>query len=149
MNFSPWTVRLANLDPIVGSEQGRSRPVLIISESSLNSILPVVPHLERSYKQRTLIHLQQRSMSVLDVRRPSLACRPLFRTGDDSSGCRDGLPDGLAVASSGGDAFCAAAGFGSYPACPRVDSGPERPRLLLHLDERRYSTQEQIGPSRR
>jgi mRNA interferase MazF len=42
MNFSQWTVWLANLDPIVGSEQGRTRPVLIISESSLNSILPVV-----------------------------------------------------------------------------------------------------------
>ena len=70
--------------------------------------------------------------------------------GDDSSGCRDdchGLPDGLAAASSVGDAFCAAAGFDSYPACPRVDSGPERLRLLQHLDERRYSTQEQIGPS--
>jgi mRNA interferase MazF len=42
MKFSQWTVWLANLDPIVGSEQGRTRPVLIISKSSLNSILPVV-----------------------------------------------------------------------------------------------------------
>ena len=42
MNFSQWTVWLANLDPIVGSEQGKTRPVLIISKSSLNSILPVV-----------------------------------------------------------------------------------------------------------
>ena len=42
MKFSQWTVWLANLDPIVGSEQGKTRPVLIISKSSLNSILPVV-----------------------------------------------------------------------------------------------------------
>ncbi len=42
MNFSQWTVWLANLDTIVGSEQGKTRPVLIVSESSLNSILPVV-----------------------------------------------------------------------------------------------------------
>ena len=42
MNFSQWTVWLANLDPVVGSEQGKTRPVLIISKSSLNSILPVV-----------------------------------------------------------------------------------------------------------
>ena len=42
MRFSQWTVWLANLDPVVGSEQGRTRPVLIISKSSLNSILPVV-----------------------------------------------------------------------------------------------------------
>jgi len=42
MKFSQWTVWLANLDPTVGSEQGKTRPVLIISKSSLNSILPVV-----------------------------------------------------------------------------------------------------------
>ena len=42
MKFSQWTVWLANLDPIVGSEQGKTRPVLIISKSSLNSVLPVV-----------------------------------------------------------------------------------------------------------
>jgi mRNA interferase MazF len=37
-----WSVWVANLDPIVGSEQGRTRPVLILSETSLNHILPVV-----------------------------------------------------------------------------------------------------------
>ena len=42
MIFSQWTVWLANLDPIVGSEQGKTRPVVIISKSSLNSVLPVV-----------------------------------------------------------------------------------------------------------
>ncbi|MDQ2974393.1 MAG: type II toxin-antitoxin system PemK/MazF family toxin [Acidobacteriota bacterium] len=42
MNFSRWSVRLTNLDPVVGSEQGRTRPVLVISETSVNEILPVV-----------------------------------------------------------------------------------------------------------
>ena len=42
MKFSQWTVWLANLDPTIGSEQGKTRPVLIISKSSLNSVLPVV-----------------------------------------------------------------------------------------------------------
>ena len=42
MNFSQWSVWLANLDPVVGSEQGRTRPVLVISDGSLNEILPVV-----------------------------------------------------------------------------------------------------------
>jgi len=42
MNFSQWSVWLANLDPVVGSEQGRTRPVLVISGGSLNEILPVV-----------------------------------------------------------------------------------------------------------
>jgi mRNA interferase MazF len=42
MNFAQWSVWLASLDPTVGSEQGRTRPVLVISEGSLNEILPVV-----------------------------------------------------------------------------------------------------------
>src|SRR5438552_13625589 len=42
MNVSRWSIWLANLDPVVGSEQGRTRPVLIISETAINSILPVV-----------------------------------------------------------------------------------------------------------
>ncbi|MBA3440117.1 MAG: type II toxin-antitoxin system PemK/MazF family toxin [Pyrinomonadaceae bacterium] len=42
MAVSRWDVRLANLDPVIGSEQGKTRPVLVISETRLNSILPVV-----------------------------------------------------------------------------------------------------------
>jgi len=42
MNVSHWSVWLANLDPVVGSEQGRTRPVLVISDTFLNEILPVV-----------------------------------------------------------------------------------------------------------
>jgi mRNA interferase MazF len=37
-----WSIWRANLDPVVGSEQGRSRPVLVISDTALNDILPVV-----------------------------------------------------------------------------------------------------------
>jgi len=42
MNVSRWSVWRANLDPVVGSEQGRTSPVLVISDGSLNDILPVV-----------------------------------------------------------------------------------------------------------
>ena len=42
MNVSRWEIWLANLDPVVGSEQGKTRPVLIISATALNQILPVV-----------------------------------------------------------------------------------------------------------
>ena len=42
MNVSQWSVWLANLDPVIGSEQGKPRPVLVISETSLNDILPAV-----------------------------------------------------------------------------------------------------------
>jgi len=37
-----WHIFLAALDPVVGSEQGKTRPVLIISEEEINNILPVV-----------------------------------------------------------------------------------------------------------
>ncbi len=37
-----WHIFLANLDPVIGSEQGKTRPVLVISEEEINHILPVV-----------------------------------------------------------------------------------------------------------
>ena len=37
-----WHIFPASLDPVIGSEQGRTRPVLIISEEEINQILPVV-----------------------------------------------------------------------------------------------------------
>ncbi len=37
-----WNIFLANLDPVVGSEQGKMRPVLVISEEEINQMLPVV-----------------------------------------------------------------------------------------------------------
>jgi len=42
MSVSRWSVWLANLDPVLGSEQGRTRPVLVISETAINDALPVV-----------------------------------------------------------------------------------------------------------
>jgi len=37
-----WSVWLAGLDPTVGSEQGKTRPVLVISHTAINDRLPVV-----------------------------------------------------------------------------------------------------------
>lgn len=42
MNYRRWQIWLANLDPVVGSEQGKTRPVIIISDDDPNSILNVV-----------------------------------------------------------------------------------------------------------
>ncbi len=42
MTSLQWHIFLANLDPVIGSEQGKTRPVLIISEEQINQILPVV-----------------------------------------------------------------------------------------------------------
>ena len=37
-----WSIYRANLDPVIGSEQGKSRPVLIISEDEINELLNIV-----------------------------------------------------------------------------------------------------------
>lgn len=42
MSVARWSVWLANLDPVVGSEQGKTRPVMVISDTRLNNILPIV-----------------------------------------------------------------------------------------------------------
>jgi len=42
MNCRRWEIWLANLDPVVGSEQGKTRPVVIISDDGINNILSIV-----------------------------------------------------------------------------------------------------------
>jgi mRNA interferase MazF len=37
-----WEIYKANLDPTIGSEQGKSRPVIIISENNINDLLNTV-----------------------------------------------------------------------------------------------------------
>lgn len=37
-----WCIFTADLNPVIGSEQGRVRPVLVISDENINQILPVV-----------------------------------------------------------------------------------------------------------
>ena len=37
-----WAIYIANLAPVVGAEQDKVRPVLIISQEEINQILPVV-----------------------------------------------------------------------------------------------------------
>ena len=45
-------VWFANLDPVVGSEQGKTRPVLVLSDTRLNQILPVVNVLPITSRKR-------------------------------------------------------------------------------------------------
>lgn len=42
MKVEKWSIWRANLDPVIGSEQGKSRPVLIISEDDINELLNIV-----------------------------------------------------------------------------------------------------------
>ena len=41
MIIEKWQIWLCNLDPIVGSEQGKTRPVLIISENYTHEVLNI------------------------------------------------------------------------------------------------------------
>jgi mRNA interferase MazF len=42
MSFKKWEIYKADLDPVVGSEQGKSRPVIIISETGINHLINIV-----------------------------------------------------------------------------------------------------------
>ena len=44
MNFKSyqWHIFRANLDPIIGSEQRGTRPVLVVSDEDFNQLMPVV-----------------------------------------------------------------------------------------------------------
>ena len=42
MNINKWSVYRADLDPVIGSEQGKTRPVLVISEDLINDLLSIV-----------------------------------------------------------------------------------------------------------
>lgn len=42
MTMKRWSIYRANLDPVIGSEQGKSRPVLVISENGINELLNIV-----------------------------------------------------------------------------------------------------------
>jgi mRNA-degrading endonuclease toxin of MazEF toxin-antitoxin module len=37
-----WNIYQANLDPVVGSEQEKARPVLVISKEAINRLLSVL-----------------------------------------------------------------------------------------------------------
>jgi len=42
MTFKKWGIYRANLEPVIGSEQAKSRPVIVISEDGINDLLNVV-----------------------------------------------------------------------------------------------------------
>lgn len=42
MRIEKWSIYRANLDPVIGSEQGKSRPVLVVSEDQINDLLNTV-----------------------------------------------------------------------------------------------------------
>ena len=80
-----WDIYLVNLDPTIGSEQGKTRPVLIISADETNAIFPVINILPlTSLKQGRRIYpnevLLKKEHSELD--KDSLALCYQIRTVD-------------------------------------------------------------------
>ena len=59
MDYS-WSIYLVNLDPVIGSEQGKKRPILIVSDEDVNQILPVVNILPlTSYKEGRRVYANE------------------------------------------------------------------------------------------
>ncbi|MCB0508023.1 MAG: type II toxin-antitoxin system PemK/MazF family toxin [Chitinophagales bacterium] len=57
MKYKKWSIFRANLEPVIGSEQGKSRPVLIISEDITNDNLNIVNVLPlTSHKKGRIIY---------------------------------------------------------------------------------------------
>ena len=42
MTVKKWGIYKANLEPVIGSEQGKSRPVIVVSENQINDLLNAV-----------------------------------------------------------------------------------------------------------
>ena len=42
MKIEKWSIYRSNLDPVIGSEQGKLRPVLVVSEDQINDLLNTV-----------------------------------------------------------------------------------------------------------
>lgn len=54
---SKWDIWLADLDPVIGSEQGKTRPVLIISNEDVNKLLNIVNVLPITSKKDERINI--------------------------------------------------------------------------------------------
>lgn len=59
-NMYRFSIYLVNLEPVIGSEQGKTRPALIISNEEINRILPVINILPiTSYKENRKIYANE------------------------------------------------------------------------------------------
>jgi len=56
MKINKWEILRADLDPVIGSEQGKTRPVLIVSENDINNLLNIVNIPITTRKQGRIIY---------------------------------------------------------------------------------------------
>jgi mRNA interferase MazF len=97
MKYRKWDIWRANLDPVTGSEQGKSRPVLVVSENDINSLLNIVniiplaarkegrtiypnealiPHSKYGLEKKSIALCHQ--IRTIDKKRLSNDCRTIF-----------------------------------------------------------------------
>jgi len=68
MIYRKWSIWRANLDPVIGSEQGKSRPVIIISEDEINDLLNIVNIIPvTTKKEGRIIYPNEALLSILDT----------------------------------------------------------------------------------
>ncbi len=76
---------MANLDPVIGSEQGELRPIIVISNEEINQILPVVniiPITSRKSDRKVYPHEVLLSSGLGGLEKESIALCYQIRTLD-------------------------------------------------------------------
>jgi mRNA interferase MazF len=80
-----WSIWLANLDPVIGSEQGKTRPVLVISDNRINQLLTVVnvlPVTSRKQKRKIYPNETLLEQDIYGLKRESIVLCYQIRTLD-------------------------------------------------------------------
>jgi len=68
MTYRKWSIWRANLDPVIGSEQGKSRPVIIISEDEINDLLNIVNIIPvTTKKEGRIIYPNEALLPIIDT----------------------------------------------------------------------------------
>jgi mRNA interferase MazF len=68
MIYRKWSIWRANLDPVIGSEQGKSRPVIVISEDEINDLLNIVNIIPITTKKPgRIIYPNEALLPILDT----------------------------------------------------------------------------------
>ncbi len=82
-----WKIFLAELNPVRGSEQGKTRPVIVISNEEMNNILPVLnvlPITSKKESRKVYINEVFLSKGIANIDRDSIVLTYQIRTIDKS-----------------------------------------------------------------
>ncbi|MBA2862474.1 type II toxin-antitoxin system PemK/MazF family toxin [Methanococcus maripaludis] len=85
--FDRWNIYWIDLEPVIGSEQGKKRPSIIISRTELNEILPVLNIIPiTTHKNGRIIYPNETLVPIEDtgLKNESIALCHQIRTVDKS-----------------------------------------------------------------